>query len=38
MAFSMCGTGFAAALARIIHEGTEFSRNTNAPVWYKRLR
>ena len=22
-------------LARIIHEGTEFSRNTNAPVWYK---
>ena len=22
-------------LARIIHEGAEFSRNTNAPVWYK---
>ena len=22
-------------LPRIIHEGTEFSRNTNAPVWYK---
>ena len=22
-------------LARIIHEGTESSRETNAPVWYK---
>ena len=22
-------------LARIIHEGITFSRNTNAPVWYK---
>ena len=22
-------------LARIIHEQTEFSRHTNAPVWYK---
>ena len=29
------GTDYDSSLARIIHEEADYSRKTNAPVWYK---